>query len=145
VEQVEYLRPNTEEVAFESVDGEVILINVTKGTYYSIDGVGGVAWELIEHGSTAEAICEHVLAHYDVAADVARPDLERFLAALVDEGLVVHRQGGENGAQAARAASAQRLAYVAPELNAFRDMADLLALDPPWPKLRELQEQPTDE
>ena len=36
----ERFRVNTEEVAAKVIDGEAIIINLTTGVYYSMDGVG---------------------------------------------------------------------------------------------------------
>jgi hypothetical protein len=130
------LRPNLAEVAAKVMDGEAIIINLTNGMYYSMDQVGGLLWELIERGETLSAMVDAVVASYDVDATQARTDLERLLAELLDEQLVVDADGSPTDG-GSLPAPAVRQPYTRPELNKYSDMGDLLALDPPMPTLHE--------
>ena len=44
---------NKPDVVDESVDGEVLIVHLGTGAYYSSRGVGDAAWQLIAAGSTA--------------------------------------------------------------------------------------------
>jgi hypothetical protein len=140
------LCPNTEEVASQVMDGEAIMINLSNGMYYSMDGVGGLIWGLIEQGHSLQEIAEVMNGRYDVPATQAREDLERLAAELLEEKLVLVADGpprAPNGTDTA--VTGEKLAYEPPKLCAYRDMGDLLALDPPIPGLRDIPwEDPAD-
>jgi hypothetical protein len=140
------LCPNSEEVASQVMDGEAIMINMSNGMYYSMDGVGGFIWGLIEEARSLREIAEQVVGRYDVASAEAKQDLERLAAELLADKLVLVVDGplpAPNGTVAPF--SGEKLAYEPPKLNAYRDMGDLLALDPPIPGLRDIPwEDPAD-
>ncbi|MHA1537102.1 MAG: PqqD family protein [Alphaproteobacteria bacterium] len=133
---LQFLKPNTDEVAAKDVDGEAVLINLTNGMYYSMDLVGGFIWSLIEGGHDLPAIAQAVAERYGIAGDVAREDVETLAQQLLDEKLALPGEG-EASADPIKAGSAPDK-YVAPELNKFDDMVDLFALDPPLPELSKL-------
>jgi hypothetical protein len=128
------LRPNEEEVAAKVMDGEAILINLSNGIYYSMDKVGGVVWELIERRHSLEEITEAISRRYDVASERARVDIEHLANELIQEHLVLEaddvgaREGLDRG-------DSVKQVYQPPQLNIYRDMGALLALDPPMPGL----------
>ena len=129
------LRPNEEEVAGKVMDGEAIIINLSNGIYYSMDKVGGLIWELIEGRYSFEEMVTALCARYDVSAEKAKSDVERLLGELVQENLVIVTQNGAGRGDNQVQQSEQIQAYESPKLNIYRDMGDLLALDPPTPGL----------
>ena len=140
-------RVNEEECAAQVIDGEAVIINLLNGTYYSLDRVGGAIWELAAAGRTIPEIVERVANRYDVDSDRARRDTERLTQELVAERLLVPAtpraaasddvSAGSRGAPPDHAA-ATRESYDEPVLTTYRDMAELLALDPPMPRLETL-------
>lgn len=130
------LRPNLAEVAAKVMDGEAIIINLTNGMYYSMDQVGGLLWTLIERGQNISEMVDAVVDAYDVDAERVRPDLERLLAELLEEQLVVDTADFPPD-NSPLPVPTTRLPYLPPELNKYSDMGDLLALDPPMPALQE--------
>ena len=127
-------RSREEEVASKVIDGEAIIINLANGVYYSMDKVGAFVWDLLQAGYTLEEIITAVTGQYDVGRDQAESNVRDLVEELVQENLVV---ASENGA-AARAQAhpvGDKLLYALPKLNIYRDMGDLLALDPPVPGL----------
>lgn len=124
------------EVVGKVIDGEAIIINLATGMYYSADEVGGLIWTLFEQGHSIGEVAAHVAAHYEIEVDRARRDIDRIAVRLVEEGLV--KQTDPDGAPPpiTVAPPPSRRAYVAPSLEAYRDMQDLLALDPPMPALK---------
>jgi hypothetical protein len=128
------LRPNEEEVAAKVMDGEAILINLSNGIYYSMDKVGGVMWELIEKRHSLEEITEAITRRYDVASERARADIERLANELFQEHLVLEADDAA-AREDLKPADSLREPYQPPQLNIYRDMGALLALDPPMPGL----------
>jgi hypothetical protein len=127
-------RPREEEVASKVIDGEAIIINLANGVYYSMDKVGALVWDLLQAGHTLEEIVVGVTGRYDVAREQAESNVQDLVQELVQENLVVSTENGA-AAPAQDMEHQDRLPYEIPKLNIYRDMGDLLALDPPVPGL----------
>ena len=139
-------RPNTEEVAAKVMDGEAILINLSNGVYYSMDNVGGVIWELVEGQHNLEEMIAAIRARYEVSAEQAQADVERLVGELLEENLALETDATAPCEESQSPKPDQRTPYVSPELNTYRDMGDLLALDPPMPGLADTPwKEPGDE
>ncbi len=87
-------------------------------------------WAQLVSGCTVAEASLALSAHFGTPATDLAPDIERFAAELVAEGLVVASDATEPGAAPALGASA---AYATPTLEKYTDMQELLALDPPAP------------
>ena len=103
------------EVVHEVIDGEVVIIHLGTGVYYSVQRAGVAMWEGAAAGATAERI-----------AQVARAEADGFLAELEREGLIVRTGEGDEAWQPTDGAPDGG----APRLERFTDMEDLLLLDP---------------
>jgi hypothetical protein len=115
------------------MDGEAIMINLSNGMYYSMDGVGGLIWEMIEGRHSLEEITAAIVVHHGVLPEQAEADVQRLVEELVQENLVQVSDDQAPRGESQREAPRQRLAYEPPQLTVYRDMGDLLALDPPTP------------
>jgi hypothetical protein len=124
-----------EEVAAKVIDGEAIIINLANGVYYSMDKAGALIWELLENGQPLDQIARAVVARYDIAAEKARDDVARLAGELVQENLLELSTDKSEPCQESESLQDHKLIYESPALNIYRDMGDLLALDPPVPGL----------
>lgn len=131
------LTPKSQQVAAKVVDGEAVIINLANGVYYSMDKAGGLIWSLIDQARSLDAIADAVAAAYDVAPTQARADVGQLAAQLVAEDLVMAAGDDVPAEGADPAPPPQKLLYETPKLNVYRDMEELLALDPPMPGLQE--------
>ena len=129
-----HFRPREEDVASKVIDGEAIIINLANGVYYSMDKVGALVWDLLQAGHTLEEVIVGVTGRYDVARDQAESNVQDLVLELVQENLMVSTDNG-TAAPAQAMEHQDRLPYEIPKLNIYRDMGDLLALDPPVPGL----------
>lgn len=131
------LQINHERAAGDVIDGEAIIIDLATGVYYSMQGIGGEIWSMIDGHRTAESMLQAIVAAYDVEADRAHEDLHAVLRELFREELI---QVSANGAPVAASSAepATKKPYRAPKLQAFRDMQELLALDPPAPGMNQI-------
>lgn len=122
-----------EEVAAKSFDGEVVVVHLGTCTYYSAAGSGADVWTWLEEGRGVAEVADLLAGRYAIDPVRSREDVDRFVAELLAEGLIAPANGAApaSGSPAFRAAGE----YSPPELHAYRDMADLLALDPPLPEL----------
>ncbi len=132
------LRPNDEAVIGKVLDGEAILINLASGSYYALPGAGAVIWEAIVEQCALHEIALRVGALYDVSAERAGADIEALAARLLQEGLVVPATGEPPPRTETPTSPATPAPYVTPELTAYSDMRNLLALDPPMPSIDNL-------
>ncbi len=131
-----------QDVAAKVMDGEAIIINVSNGFYYTLGGGGGEMWDLIRAGRPLGTIASEMSERYEVERSRIAEDLERLAEELLDEGLVEpvsDGEGDESGTEPGLTVGngVAGTAYEPPVLHTYRDMAELLALDPPMPGLAE--------
>lgn len=128
--QEERYEVNRPDVVDESVDGEVLIVHLGTGTYYSSRGAGDAAWQMLAGG--------HTPSEAATPLGQSEESLRQFLAQLVEEGLLRPRTT-EPVEVAALAPVAGSLV-----LEKFTDMQELLLLDPihdveqdeGWPNVR---------
>jgi hypothetical protein len=130
------LRPDTVNVAAKVIDGEAVILDITRGTYYSMDGAGAVVWTALERGHSLEEIVGILEQRYDGSTAEFERQVEELADQLQREGLVVPVEGAQSAeVEPMPVDGASRQPFTAPALNKYTDMADLLALDPPMPVL----------
>ena len=78
----------SEEQVSAEVDGEVVMMSVEQGNYYGLDEVGSRIWELVETPSTVTAVCDALVAEFDVDRATCEGDVIRFIQEMADQGLV---------------------------------------------------------
>ncbi len=126
-------RVNTPDVMHETIDGEVIVINLTSGNYYSVRGAGTDVWELVQAAPSVSAaeVVHALAARFDGERSEIDVQISRFLDELRDEGLLasVERAGG-HAAVVVDGADVEKRAFEAPRLEKYTDMQDLVLLDP---------------
>jgi hypothetical protein len=135
---------NTRDMVAKTVDDETVLINLSTGAYYSIAGAGSVVFEYLAAGHAQEEIAPAVADGLGVNGATVAGDLERFVAELLEQDVLVTAPGTGGLAEAidpSRLAVVQD-GYTAPRLEVYTDMADLLALDPPMPGLQDIPWEP---
>lgn len=130
-------RLNQEDIAAKVIDGELIIIRLSDGTYYSMDNVGARAWELIEARYDFPALTRTISGWYGVPVDRVENDLGPLVQELLSERLIVAAEP-EMAASAVATPTGEALEYEIPHLNIHRDMGNLLALDPPTPGIDDL-------
>src|SRR5205823_10884878 len=91
-------RVRSPRVMHETIEGEVILIALDTGTYYSLRETGADVWAGIEQGAAEGEILEALARRYDAAPEEMRPAVGALLAELRAEGLVEEAEGGPAGA-----------------------------------------------
>jgi len=85
---VRRFRPS-KDVMYEYVGGEIVLLELATGVYYSLDGVGGRIWNLLVAGRTDEEIATSLIQEYEVSGEQAAADVNRILSDLERHRLVV--------------------------------------------------------
>ncbi len=126
-------RVNNPHVISEMIQGEVIVIHLETGSYYSLRDVGAEIWNAIEQGTTVGEIAHRLSLRYDAAPERIESDVSRLLDELAKEELVVSESAVGNVARSVPDEApdhATREPFVAPTLEKHTDMQDLLLLDP---------------
>ncbi len=78
------------EVVSRLVEGEVVLLNVASGEYYSLDEVGSRAWALMaDDGVTVSELCRTLEAEFEAPVGVIAQDVCALCEALVAADLLV--------------------------------------------------------
>jgi hypothetical protein len=136
--RTEVFRVNADEVASTVVDGEAILINLSDGMYYSLGGTGALVWALLETGQDGERICAELERRTGIDHATAMADVGHLLDELSAEGLIVSTEAPPGTADPEAIDVPALASYSAPALEKYSDMSDLLALDPPMPRLADI-------
>jgi hypothetical protein len=77
-----------QDVLWNKVEGDVVILNLESGIYFSLSGVGCRFWELIAEGVSREDAVQRLTAEYKVDASQLESDLDALLRELSIEGLV---------------------------------------------------------
>ena len=123
------------QVIHETVDGEVVIVNLESGTYYSIVGTGARIWGALERNPTAEEILAEMRATFGSDAGVNEA-VEDFIADLERERLIVPTDAETPDdderppVEGPPVPDAAREAFEPPVLEKFTDMRELILLDP---------------
>lgn len=124
----------SEQIVSKLMDGEVIVINLTSGVYYSMEGTAAKVWRDLFAGLELDAVIADAQSAYPDQANVGAKITE-LTALLVADGLLA-----EAGAEAPAPESLEDVAwpavYSVPHRESFDDVAAMVALDPPLPELQ---------
>jgi hypothetical protein len=125
------LSVNAPKVANQLIDGEVIMINLDTGTYYSLDKVGALVWSLIQQSASLETIIEGISFRYEASREEMLDSVAKLIDDLSAENLIrIDEAAVESNAPRAVDPAPQKQKFEAPSLQKYTDMQDLLLLDP---------------
>jgi len=120
-------------VIHQDFEGEVVVIDLASGNYFSLAGSGGALWRQLARGSfTAESLAAALVALHDIDQARAAADVASFLADLEREGLVVRCDGATDPVVPAGTEGPDqgRTPYAPPKVVAYHDLQELFLLDP---------------
>jgi hypothetical protein len=127
---------NSPNVIQETIDGEVIVVNLDNGNYYSLDNVGAGIWSLIESGAAVPEIVDRITQRYEGNHVDIENAVNQFVAELQRQALIVpdgaKEPEGIKGPdrQVETGAGTKKPRFEVPTLYTYTDMQDLLLLDP---------------
>jgi hypothetical protein len=135
-------RVNHPAVVHQAFDGEVILVNLEHGHYYSLEKASAAAFEALASGRTEAEVASELATSCQQPLEGISSQLARLVGRLVEEGLLVPR-GERPPDPPASALPLPPGAFETLQLAKYTDMQDLLLLDPihevddtGWPVLR---------
>jgi len=120
-------------IIFENIDGEVIMIHLDVGQYFSLHGLAAQLWGFIEKSVSTQKMIEIVTGYYQ--EDVQKIDhaVRKFLKELESASLIVPIiQKKELLLDTNHAIKLVDLpnAFTQPQLQQYTDMEELLLIDP---------------
>ncbi|MGE5391245.1 MAG: PqqD family protein [Deltaproteobacteria bacterium] len=120
-------RINSPKVISNSIGGEVIIINLDSGFYYSLNSSAGALWEALLQGFGAEEICETLqrMGHPLVTSGCST--IDEFINELLQEELII---SCNITPETPLDLSALDNLGDPPAMERFEDMQELLVLDP---------------
>lgn len=82
-----YITPR-DDVLFQDLDGESVLLNLDNEHYHGLGEVGTRIWELLTADSSVETLIETIVVEYDVDEATFRNDLATLIDQLLAENLI---------------------------------------------------------
>lgn len=112
---------NTPSIISEILEGEVVILNLDKGIYYSLGGVGTDLWSFVVGGMSLPEI----VGQFNNSPGL-EPKICEFIDELLEHDLIV--ESAEAATQVPNLSG--KLEFIAPKLHVYEDMKELLLLDP---------------
>jgi hypothetical protein len=123
-------------VIHQTFDGEVVIVNLETGIYYSVLHSGTDIWRSIERSATVDDIVVALQVKYDGSRETLERAVTGFLEHLGSEGLIEVRAAeaacGPDASPAPSGATSavEPMVFQSPVLERHEDMRDLILLDP---------------
>ena len=121
-------RINAPNVNSECIDGEVIIVNLESGSYYSCVNLGAYLWSRVVAGDTTEAIVRDLVAAFARDQAEIEATVAEYVSQLEKEQLIVSMASDEAPGLSIKVALPVQFGI--PELHSYSDMKDMLLLDP---------------
>ena len=77
-----------DDVLFQELQGEAVVLNLKSGVYFGLDPVGTRIWQLFAAHELLSEIAQTIVAEYDVTEDRSAADLLALVIDLERNGLV---------------------------------------------------------
>jgi hypothetical protein len=129
------LKVNHPQVVCETIDGEVVIIHLETGCYYSLTHTGAAIWRMVELQTDSKTLIQEITQAYNGSPEEISVQIFEFLDHLQHEDLIRFDPGTTESTASPPAiqplqASAEKPHFEPPRLEKFSDMEDLLLLDP---------------
>jgi Coenzyme PQQ synthesis protein D (PqqD) len=123
-------RVSSPRVMHETIDDEVIVIDLKTGSYYSLRAAGAEIWRGVERGLAEDEIAEALVARYDGSRHEIGAAVSELLRELSAEGLIESANGAGEPLSPGATDDSPRERFQPPVLEKHADMQDLILLDP---------------
>jgi hypothetical protein len=121
---------NQPPIVGEVIDGEVMVINLDSGVYYSVTGAGAAVWPMLIGGATLREISDRVAGHYGADAASVERDVDTFVARLADEAILRSRPDDSDAGSFDAVGQWPAVKYPGFGFERYDDMQALLVIDP---------------
>jgi hypothetical protein len=82
------------DVLSRELDGEAVLLDLRSGRYFGLNGTGARVWALLKDGLERTQIADAIVEEFEVDAEIARADVDVFIVALTERGLIRRVKSG---------------------------------------------------
>lgn len=129
-------RVNSPTVIHETIDNEVIIINLDTGSYYSLEKTGADIWNLIVDKVAAGEIVATLGQRYSGNRTEIEGAIRQFLSVLEEEGLIVKDRATDLPESKSlplppvTASDGVLALFEPPVLRKYTDMQEFILLDP---------------
>jgi hypothetical protein len=141
-------RINAPTVTHQVIDGEVIILNLDNGYYYSLADSAAIIWQSL-NGAPLQDVVASVARFYDANPNEIETKTAEFLGQLAAESLIVAVDEWPFEIVTLDAPPS-RIAFKAPVFEKYTEMSDLLLVDPihdvddyGWPRTQEESSEKT--
>ncbi|MEM6450512.1 MAG: PqqD family protein [Cyanobacteria bacterium P01_D01_bin.105] len=124
------LKINEPDVVSETIDGETVVVSLSTGSYYSLEGAATAVWNLIESHCSVEQIMSAVLQQFEGESQTIRTSVKALIDQLQLEKLIVEYEDDTESSLPLSIDAEPKSVFVMPNLQKFSDMQELLLLDP---------------
>lgn len=76
------------DVVAREVGGETMLLDLSSGTYFGLDEVGGKVWQALEDGNSLIEACDRIETDFEVSREQLEADVLALVGDLLAKGLV---------------------------------------------------------
>jgi hypothetical protein len=122
---------NAPQVIHETIDNEVVIINLASGSYYSLVDTAQEIWGLLDGGVDPNDLPAVLLKRYEGDASEVTSVISEFVTELCSDALLVPDHGSlPDDRKAPIPENGPRTRFQAPRLERFTEMQHLIALDP---------------
>jgi len=77
-----------EDVLFQELQGEAVLLNLKTGVYLGLNQVGTRIWQLLQEDGALQRVMDVMLQEYDVAQEKLQMDLLNLVGQMEKQGLL---------------------------------------------------------
>lgn len=74
------------------LNDEVVILDLSSGVYFGLQGVGSAMWHYIQEPRTVESLVEHLMSQYDISQEECAAKTIGFLEDLAGRGLLAVNQ-----------------------------------------------------
>jgi hypothetical protein len=82
------LRLREQDLEWREIDDEIVVLDARDAAYLAVSGSGILIWNLLCEPTEREALIQALVNTYDIDQTRAGEDVDAFLTALVDRGLL---------------------------------------------------------
>jgi len=129
-----HLRINSPTVIHETMDDEVVIIHFESGAYFNLRQTAAEIWNMLAAGHNVRDIIGFYQRRHADDGKTIEQAVHSFVDSLQREDLVVSHEASEHAAAGSVSDPAGDTtpagAFLAPSLEKYSDMQDLLLLDP---------------
>lgn len=134
-------------IAHQNIEGEIIIVDLKLGAYYSIGGGGSAIWNYLIKGFTLDQTIDALSLAYSTDKLEISQNAQELLRTLVQDGLIVEADNEDYSPEPSQPefVQTQESPMAAVVFEKFSDLADALMYDPihdfdqttGWPNIQE--------